>query len=159
MLNDYQITRVWEGMIAAETRALYFGDLTARHTRQKQWITGLSFFLSSGAAASIIAQFPAWIAASLALIVAAITAYAMAVNLDGRIATMSKLQASWSQIANLYDHLWNHTNDDDAESQLSKIIEREREPSELAATSAPNDEKLMARWETRVFAMRHLDPA
>ena len=48
MLNDHQITSVWEHLLAAETRALYFGDLTSRYTAQKQWITGVSFFLSSG---------------------------------------------------------------------------------------------------------------
>lgn len=71
MLNEAQITRVWEGMLAAETRSLYFGDLISRYTRQKQWITGTSFFLASGAAATIISKSPAWIPLILALIVAA----------------------------------------------------------------------------------------
>lgn len=56
MLTENQIRRVWESMLAAETRALYFGDLTSRYTRRKHWITGLSFFLSCGAAATVIAK-------------------------------------------------------------------------------------------------------
>jgi len=48
MLSEAQIKRVWDNMLAAETRALYFGDLASRYTRQKQWIAGISFFLSSG---------------------------------------------------------------------------------------------------------------
>ena len=79
MLSEAQIKRVWGNMLAAETRALYFGDLASRYTHQKQWITGISFFLSSGAAASIISKAPAWIPLVLALIVAASTACAMAV--------------------------------------------------------------------------------
>jgi len=50
MLNEFQRTQVWEDLLAAETRALYFGDLASRYTHQKQWITGLSFFFASGAA-------------------------------------------------------------------------------------------------------------
>jgi hypothetical protein len=156
MLNEYQTARVWEHMIAAETRALYFGDLTSRYTRRKQFITGLSFFLSSGAAATIIAETHPAVPAVLAILTAGATAYAIATNLDGRIRTMATLHSSWNQIAALYDRLWNHTADADAEEQLSVIMEREREPSELATTSAPNDEVLMAKWQDRVFAMYHL---
>ncbi|MGA6980709.1 MAG: hypothetical protein WBZ11_04075, partial [Candidatus Sulfotelmatobacter sp.] len=101
-------------------------------------ITGISFFLSSGAAASIISKAPAWIPLMLALIVAASTAYAMAVNLDGKIATMIKLHSAWSVIATKYDNLWNHTYGEDAEDQLHQIVQSEREPSEIATTDAPN---------------------
>jgi hypothetical protein len=156
VLSEAQIRRVWDNMLAAETRALYFGDLASRYTRQKQWITGISFFLSSGAAASIISKAPEWIPLVLALIVAASTAYAMAVNLDGKIATMIKLHSSWNVISTRYDSLWNHTYEDDAEDQLNQIAQSEREPSEIATTDAPNDQQLLGKWQDRVFAMYHL---
>jgi hypothetical protein len=156
VLNEFQITRVWESMLAAEARSLYFGDLAVRYTHHKQWITGLSFFLSSGAAATIIAQAPQWIPLLLALAVAGATAYSMAVSLDRRTATMAKLHSAWSQIATEYDRLWNHASDEDAESQLEKIMEREKEPSELATTDAPNDQKLLEKWQDRVFSLYHL---
>jgi uncharacterized protein (DUF1697 family) len=156
MLTEFQTTRVWENMLAAEARALYFGDLATRYTSRKQWITGASFFLSSGAAATIIAKSPMWVPLALALISALATAYAMAVNLDRRIATMAKLHSAWNQIATEYDHLWSHTNDEDAETQLATIMEKEKEPSELATTDAPNDQKLLAQWQDRVFSLYHL---
>jgi hypothetical protein len=158
LLNEFQVSRVWENMLSAEARALYFGDLASRYTRRKQWITGLSFFLSSGAAATIVAKAPQWVPLVLSLIVAGVTAYAMAVNLDGKIATMVKLHSAWNQIATEYDRLWNHANDEDAEQQLEKIIEREKEPSELATTDAPNDQKLLEKWEDRVFQLYHVTP-
>ena len=156
MLNEGQIKQTWQGLLGAETRSLYFGDLASRYTRQKQWITGLSFFLSSGAAASIISKAPDWIPLTLALIVAATTAYAMAVNLDGKIATMAKLHSSWKRIAAEYDRVWNHAYDEGVEEQLDRTIVSEREPSELATISAPNNQKLLGEWEDRVFAMYHL---
>ena len=156
MLTEAQIRRVWDNMLAAETRSLYFGDLASRYTRQKQWITGISFFLSSGAAASIISKAPQWIPLVLALTVAATTAYAMAVNLDGKISTMTKLHSAWNLIAAKYDQLWNHTYADNAEDQFNQIVLSEREPSEVATTDAPNDQELLTKWQDRVFAMYHL---
>jgi hypothetical protein len=156
VLNEFQTVRVWENMLSAEARSLYFGDLASRYTRHKQWITGASFFLSSGAAATIIAKAPQWVPLVLALLAAMATAYAMAVNLDRRIAIMAQLHSAWSQIAIEYDRLWNHASDEDAESQLEKIMEREKEPSELATTDAPNDQILLGKWQDRVFSLYHL---
>jgi hypothetical protein len=156
-LTEDQTSRVWENMLAAETRALYFGDLTTQYTRQKQWITGSSFFLSSGAAATLISKAPSWVPLILAITTAILTAYAMAVNLDGRIATMAKLHSSWNQIAADYDRLWNHVYDEEAEIQLEEIFSRERDSSELAATDAPNKPKLLAQWQQRVFALHRLE--
>jgi len=155
-LTKDQTYRVWENMLAAETRALYFGDLTTQYTRQKQWITGSSFFLSSGAAATLISKAPGWVPLVLAIATALITAYSMAVNLDGRIATMAKLHSLWSQLATDYDRLWNHTYDDDAEDTLDEVIGRERDASELAATDAPNKKELLEKWQQHVFDSHQL---
>jgi hypothetical protein len=157
VLTQDQINRVWENMLAAETRSLYFGDLTNRYTRRKQWIIGLSFFFSSGAAATVIAKAPDIVPATLALATAAITAYSMAINLDGRIGTLAKLHSLWNQIAEDFDRLWNHAYDEDAEDQLKELFRREREASELATTDAPNNQKLLAEWQQRVFASHRLD--
>lgn len=159
MLNDDQIARLWEHMLGAEVRTLYFADLTARYTRQKQVITGLAFFFSSGAAVTILSRAPTWLPTVLALLVAALTAYALATNLDRRIVTMAKLHATWSQLATLYDRLWFHVTDPDAERQLESLLDREGPPSELAAEAAPNDQRLLGRWQDHVLAMRHLQQA
>ncbi|MHB8410350.1 MAG: hypothetical protein ACYDDI_00210 [Candidatus Acidiferrales bacterium] len=156
MLNDLQIKRVWENMLAAEALSLYFGDLASRYTMRKQWITGVSFFLSSGAAATIIAKAPSWVPLTLALIVAAVTAYSMAVNLDGKIGTMVKLHSTWNRIKIDYEQLWNHAYAEDAEDRLDGIIQLEEEPSELATTDAPNDQKLLKKWQDRVFVLHGL---
>jgi len=156
MLTDFQRTQVWENMLAAETRSLYFGDLASRYTRQKQWITGLSFFFSSSAAASLIGKAPEFVPIVLSLAVAGMTAYSIAVGLDRRIATMAKLHSAWDRIAQEYNRLWNHTTGDDAENRFEQILEMSREPSDLATTDAPNDQKLLGQWQDRVFAMYHL---
>lgn len=156
MLNQTQIKQVWENMLAAEARSFYFGDLAARYTTIKQWITGVSFFLSSGAAATIIAKGPSLVPLLLSLIAAAATAYSMAARLDSKIITMAKLHSTWNRITTEYEHLWNHTYTEDAEDQLDRIIQLEEGPSELATTEAPNDQKRLGKWQDRVFALRGL---
>jgi hypothetical protein len=156
MLNEFQRNKVWENMLAAETRSLYFGDLASRYTRRKQIITGISFFLASGAAATLVAKSPMWVPLALSIVVALATAYAMAVNLDGKIWTMAKLHSAWTSIVHEYARLWSHTEDPDAKERLDKIVEREREPSQLAAAEAPNDQKLLGTWQDRVIALYRL---
>lgn len=159
MLTHEQIEDVWKWQIYAETRALYFADLANLYTRQKQWITGASFFFSSGAAATVLAKSPAIVPIALSVAVALVTAYSIAVNLDSKIRTMAKLHFAWTQIADGYKRLWNHTYADDAESELEDLQRREAEFSELASTDAPNDPKRMERWEDHVFKLRGLSNA
>jgi hypothetical protein len=159
MLTEPQISDVWEGQVSAEVRSLYFGDLASVYTRRKQWITGLSFFLSSGAAATLIAKLPVWVPIALSMIVALITAYAVAVNLDSKIRTMAKLHYAWNQIGNDYRRLWNHTYSEEAESEFAEIQRHEMEFSELATTDAPNDSKRMLRWTDQVFKLYRLEIA
>jgi hypothetical protein len=89
-------------------------------------------------------------------IVAVLAAYAMAVNLDGKTLTIAKLHSSWSSIAKDYDRLWNHVYEQDAEDCLNKILQSEKEPSEVATTDAPNDQELLGQWQDRVFSLYHL---
>jgi hypothetical protein len=156
MLTEERIYLAWSNMLAAETRALYFSDLATKYSQQKQWITGLSFFLSSGAAATIIGKAPAWVPAAMALITAALTAYSIATALDRTASTMAKLGSTWREIASAYERVWNHNYDDDADEQLDKVIALESAPSQMAATEAPHDEKRLGLWQNRVFQLHHV---
>lgn len=155
-LTQDQVDELWRGRIAAETRSLYFGDLASKYSRRKQIVTFSSFFLSSGAAAAAFSHAPSWLPVLLATIVAVMNAYAVAVTLDSRIRTMSKLHYGWNQISSEYFRLWNHTYADGADDEFYELAAREQELSELATTDAPYDEKLMLRWQQQVFRQHHL---
>jgi len=150
MLTESQANRVWERMVEAEVRSLYFADLANRYTRRKQIIAGLSFFLSSGAAATIIAKAPDWVPITLAVVVALSTAYSMAVGLDRYISSMTKLHYGWNHLAVDYEHLWNHWLDDDAERILDELVKQGMEMSEQA-TEIPYQEKLIDKWRDVVY--------
>jgi hypothetical protein len=150
MLTEAEVNRAWQRMYAAEVRSLYFGDLAARYTREKQIITGVSFLLSSGAAAMIAAKLPPWVPIVSASLAAICTAYSIAVGLDRKAAAMAKLQYEWSQIASDTERLWNHWYDEDASDQLEAILKRSREASQSGSTDAPYDENLMDKWQQRV---------
>src|ERR1700729_143170 len=126
-MTESQINNVWERMISAEVRSLYFADLTARYSRQKQWITGLSFFLSSAAAAALGAKAPTWAPLIMAALVAVLSAYSISAGLERKVQTMAKLHYSWLQLATDYDRLWNHIYDDDAERELARFVNSEKE--------------------------------
>ena len=150
MLDEFQLDAVWRDMLAAETRALYFADLATRVTRRKQWITGATLFLSSGAAVSVLAQWQTWVATVAAVAIAGLSAYVISANLDGAVTTLLKLHMAWSRIQHDYERLWSHTYSADAERELEAIQAREIEVSEQAAAGAPYKEALVAQWQERV---------
>jgi len=145
MLTESQTNRVWQDAFEAEVRAFYFGDLAARYIRQKQIITGVSFFLSSGAAATLIARSPSLIPVILSIIAAVLSAYSISSNLDKRALSMSKLHSTWNRLAVEYDRLWNHWYEDEAERQLVELQDRSIAASE-AGTEPPYDEPLLEKW-------------
>ncbi|MBI3697789.1 MAG: hypothetical protein HY238_23525 [Acidobacteria bacterium] len=158
MLTEHQRTRVWESLVKAEVRSLYFGDLASRNTKRKQIITGVSFFLSSGAAATLAAQSPSWIPLVMSGVVAVLIAYSIAVGLDKAAATMAKLHYTWNQLAADYDHLWDHWDEDDAEEVLGELVRRSRDASELGTTEAPYNPSLLEKWTEHVYAQYNQSP-
>jgi hypothetical protein len=159
MLTEDQVAEVWDEMIAAEVRSLYFGDLGSRYTKRKQFISGMTFFLSSGAAATIVAKSPSWIPVLLSVLTALATAYSIAVGLDKKATTMARLYSTWSQVESDCRALWNHWYEDDAESTFNDIMSRVRQASESAITDAPYDKELVKKWQTYVHQGHGLTPA
>ena len=157
MLTESETKRVWERMAEAEVRSLYFADLASRYSKRKQIITGVSFFLSSGAAATLIGKLPPSVPLVLSLVVAIVTAYSMAIGLDRRIKMLSDLHSQWNMLNAEYEHLWNHWQDDDAASILDDLLRKAREASELG-TEMPYDEDLIKQWSTKVYS-RYSQPA
>ena len=137
-------------MIEAEVRSLYFAELANRFTVRKQIISGVTFFLSSGAAASLIGKAPAWVPIVLSVLTAGASAYSIAVSLDRKASTMAKLHSAWNKIQSEYDRLWNHWYEDEAEAAFSELIRREQEVSETATTEAPWDTRLIDKWQDHV---------
>ena len=155
MLSDQQTNMVWQKMAEAEVRSLYFGDLAATYTKRKQFIAGATFFLSSGAAASLWAtraDIAHWAPLVMSLIVAVLSAYSMAVNLDRKAVTMANLHAAWNHLADDYEHLWHHWHEHDAQQVLDKLLARAREISETATTEAPYDKRRMDKWQEHVYS-------
>jgi hypothetical protein len=142
---------IWNHRIEAEVRSLYFADLTARYTKRKQIITGLSFFLSSAAAATVVGKMPPYVPVVLSSVVAMATAYSIAIGLDRKVSTLSKLHSEWSSLAYEYGELWPRWHRDDADSIASALAKRGREASALATTDAPYDSKAMDKWSDHVF--------
>ncbi len=156
MLTDQQKIDVWERQIQAEVRSLYFADLTHSYARGKQYITFLTFFLSSGAAATLIGKAPIWVAVLFSLIAAVLTAYSVAVGLDTKISTLSKLHGNWALLAIEYERLREKADADNADSLLEGLLLRDLEASKLATTDAPYDGKRMDRWTDHVFQAHRL---
>src|SRR6266481_3185529 len=146
LLTENETSLAWRNGLEAEIRSLYFGEQAVRYTKRKQFITGLSFFLSSGTVGTLLASSPKWIPTTLALMVTAMSAYSMAVGLDRRVNTISKLHSEWNHLQSEYENLWNHWYEDEAQKTLSGLLKRGRDASQIA-TELPYDPKAIKKWE------------
>jgi len=138
-------------MAEAEVRALYFGELASRFTTRKQWIAGSAFVCSSGAVVTSLASVSALFPVVLSIIVAILTGYSIAVNLDRRALMMSKLHGEWNHLADDYERLWRHWYEDDAQATLADLLRRARTVSE-SRTEAPYEPARIEKWESFVYS-------
>jgi hypothetical protein len=147
-LTQHQIDSVWREKVEAEVRSLYFGELASRYTARKQVMAGISFFLSSGAAATVIAKAPTWVPATLAIISAIAAAYSFAIDIEKRISSLAELHEKWNLIALDLDILWNHWYDADAEETMRTLSKRASDASALGV-KMPYEEPLIDKWTDR----------
>ncbi|SRR5260221_2806636 len=155
VLTENEQRNVWDKMIQAEVRSYYFADLASHYAKEKQLITGISFFLSSGAAATLIAKLPSYIPVALSIIVAILAAYSIAINLDKRVVALSKLHTQWSQLSSGYERLWNHQSDENAAQNYQELLEGGKKASESCLDLVPDGKSMrnrMKKWEDFVFA-------
>lgn len=143
---------IWERKVEAEIRSLYFADLTTRFTRRKQIVTGMSFFLSTAAAATVIGKLPWIVPVTLSAVVSLATAYSIATGLDRRISTLAKLHSEWNSLSDEYDRLWSRWYDEETEDAVNALIKRGRDASLLATTDAPYYKELMDKWSDHVYS-------
>ena len=137
---------IWREMFEAEVRAMYFGDLASAYTKRRQIISGISLFLSSGAAATIAARLDIWIPLTMSAVTAGLTAYSISANLERSIGTTAKLHTIWNQLAMEYERLWYHWQDSDSEETFRQLQERAAEASQMG-TEVPYREALVEKWQ------------
>jgi hypothetical protein len=82
VLSEVQTNRVWDKMIRAEVRSLYFADLATKYTKTKKLLNALSLFFASGAAVTIGIKSPPLVSISMSVIAALASAYSISFNLD-----------------------------------------------------------------------------
>lgn len=146
MLTTAQRETLWQNKMAAEARACYFGEFANWEGSLKRTIGFITLFASSGAAVSLLSKGPNWLPVVLSLAIAFLSTYTTATNQDGKIKTLGRLHLEWLRLEHDYDRLWSHFNDEDAESEFDRCLERERDLSETAATEIPHKSERWKYW-------------
>ena len=155
MLSQAQIQRVWEGMLAAEIRALYFADLAARYNARQAKATWATLVLSSGAVVSLLAALPEeyalWVRLALTVTTVIVSAYSLAAQIQKRALEASDLHERWHRVAAEYQAIWENVGALDAFERLQKVDNTVAELS-TASHQIPYRERLMRKWQVRVQA-------
>jgi hypothetical protein len=156
VLSDAQQKRAWEGMLSAEIRANYFAEYSGRlNTRQRRATWG-SLVLSSGAAASVLANLPeslVWIRVALTLATAGLSAYTLVMQHQKFATDALDLHARWNRLAKDFEALWDNVYTDNAQERLRDLEERASEISKAGAVFR-YDKRRMLAWENHVVQHR-----
>jgi hypothetical protein len=156
MLSELQRKDVWEGWIGGEIRANYFADMAGHFQTEQKVLSLMTLLLSSGAAASFIADWlPRWVKAVLMLLTAAISLYLLLQQNQKRITECADLHFRWSRLSNEYKTLWD---DMYSSSALDNLRELEEKEAELSKSSMviPNNERAMLKWQDYVIRQHGL---
>lgn len=151
-LNEYDQNRLWENLIGAETRSLYFAALVQTLRVRQRWLTGGSLILSSGAAITIFTSaLPehAWVKGVLALLSAVFSAVSLVSANEKNAIEASDLSYRWQNLANSYQQLWSDMYAEDAPERLRELSDEEAKVSK-SSTSLPNMVRLMEEAEDNV---------
>ena len=152
MLSPEQADRIWQMMVEAEVRALYFGELASQYSCRQRWIASLSFLLASGAGMTILgAGTPLWVPGVLGLAVAALQAYAIGFAVVDQASAAAKLHASWDHLSDEYERLWNRWYEPDAERVLAELQRRDVDLS-VAGTTVPYKLDRLEHWGRHVYS-------
>jgi len=141
-------------MLAAQMRALYFGELVSPYQRMDRTLGVVLLILASGAAATILSRLPDhfhWITASLAIAAAGVSAWRMLARYADHAAGAADLHLQWSRLAADYEKLWNSLYAEDAETRLEELQARGQELSK-ASTHFPAHRRMLIRWWDYVSA-------
>lgn len=159
MLNEDQRASLWEDLLSAEVRSLYYGDLAATFHKRQTFITGSTLGLSSGAVLAAVGKMPE-LAVILPLGIAVLSIYGVVTQNLKRAIESADLHFRWNRIACDYQRIWDRQTEDDPGvlDRLQAIAERSSEASK-AGTVFSYDEKRMARWQDLVVRNHGLTPA
>lgn len=154
MHPDILAYTVWEEMLAAQMRALYFGELVTRYQRMDRILGVALLILTSGAATTILSRLPDpfyWITAFLTIASAAVSAWRLLARYSDYAARAADLNLQWDHLAADYERLWNNLYAEDAETRLAELQARGRELSK-ASTHFPANRRMLIRWWDYVSA-------
>ena len=155
MLTTNQQRTVWEGWLGAEIRAYYFADLSYRYQQQQTIVTWLLLACSSGAAATLLADWLpsslAWIRPALALATAGLSLWSVVAQNQTRVTDCADLHFRWNTLATRYADLWDHMYDPEAPTTLRQLTSIAAEISK-SDVALPNDPVRLGKWQTLVEA-------
>jgi hypothetical protein len=155
-MSDYQIELIWQGLLGAEIRAAYFGELSHRLLRTQRLLTLASLLLSSGAGVSLLTSVPtqySWIKPAMAFLAAGISLWSLVAKNERGSIDAADLHLRWNKLAMGYGDLWANVHIDRAAEQLAKLRDQEADISK-SSTAMPDKKSLMLKCQENIL-MHH----
>lgn len=155
-LTEHQQKRLWDDLVLAEARTLYFGELATQYHNTQRWLTCGLLVASSAAVAGLLPWLPTWFAPVFSLVTAAVGIYSTVSNYQKKGLDASEISARWSRKAKAYERLWEDMYRDDVLQRLNEIEDSDPELPRAGQALGPYEKDRMVRWQDHVERMRHV---
>lgn len=157
--NDEQVRRAWEGMLGAEIRSAYYGEMVGRMQLAQCVGTWLTLVFSSGAVAATILSLPAdwqWLRTALAVPTAVISLWLLTRQYPRMGSEAADLHHRWNKLANEYTRLWEDLYSPSALATLNALDDRAADLSK-AGTHLPLRRARLNACQDHVLRLRHIE--
>jgi hypothetical protein len=158
MASEKIRTRVWQSLIAAEVRSVYYGRIASRLHSQERWaVFGVTFFSTTTFVAIVSKWQIPHLAEAVSLLSAAIGGYVALVQKNKTAALASSLCRTWGEVQDEYDLLWQQLGqiEDGPASERWRAIEKQHyNADESAPTLGVLNAKLLHACELQVMRLR-----
>lgn len=153
MLSTLEQKDVWDGWLSSEVRANYFADLSSGYQRAQKLITWGILLMSSGAFATLLADWLPerykWVRPALAFMAAALSFWSLVARNERNAVECSDLFFQWSVLGREFKELWGNVHDESAHATLKSLLTKRDELSRRC-TNLPNKQSLVLKWEDYV---------
>ncbi len=156
-LSAEETKRVWEGLYTSKVHSLYFASLSSKYQKQQAFMTWCSLFLSCGAAGTFVSSLKEshpWVPTLLALLTAALSAYAVVARKERKGVDSSSLSMKYEQLRLKYDLLFRNL----PAATPNELIALEEKRVELSqpAHSLANKPRLMVKSQDQIAKLEGL---
>jgi len=150
--------RIWDSLISAESRSVYFGHIASSLQAREKWLAFAVGVFSSVAFVNLISKFQVTgLSEAFSFLSAIAGVYIGLARQSKAPALAGSLCRTWGSIQDEFEYLWHQLSrldDEEALARWKKIEKMHYDADETASQSFSKNRRLMRQSQSQVYQVR-----